>query len=50
MDYITSAFKVDPDRLSMIGLSFGGGLVELAARNMHRLSVMAPSCAHANPG
>jgi pimeloyl-ACP methyl ester carboxylesterase len=50
VDYITDAFKVDPDRLSMIGLSFGGGIVwNYGKKHADRLSVMAPSCAHANP-
>jgi hypothetical protein len=51
VDYITSAFRVDPDRLSLIGLSFGGGVVwSYGKAHANRLSVMAPSCPHANPG
>jgi predicted peptidase len=51
VDYITSAFRVDPDRLSLIGLSFGGGVVwSYGKAHANRLSVMAPSCPHTDPG
>jgi hypothetical protein len=50
VDYITSSFRVDPDRLSLIGLSFGGGVVwSYGTAHANRLSVMAPSAAHTNP-
>jgi hypothetical protein len=50
VDYITSAFRVDPDRLSLLGLSFGGGVVwSYGKAHANRLSVMAPSCPNTHP-
>jgi pimeloyl-ACP methyl ester carboxylesterase len=50
VDYIISAFRVDPDRLSLIGMSLGGGVVwSYGKAHAGRLSVMAPSSAHTDP-
>jgi hypothetical protein len=50
VDYLILSFNIDPDRIYMVSMSFGGGIAWAYAKEYgHRLAVMAPSCSHTDP-
>ena len=50
LDGVTAAYRVDPARVYLTGLSMGGfGTWELAMRMPHRFAAIAPICGGGNP-